>query len=130
VQLVKNSNIVKLSTLNKTWLLDLDGTLFIHNSYKEGADVLVEGVKEFFRNNVQKDDLVIGLTSRKDVYKEITLESIKKYNLKIDQVIFNLPYGERILINDRKPSGLVTAIAINTIRDRAIDTKFVLDNNL
>ena len=28
-----------------------------------------------------------------------------------------MPYGERILINDKKPSGLRTSIAINKERD-------------
>lgn len=127
---MKSSNKIKVSALNKTWLLDLDGTLFLHNSYKEGKDVLIEGVQEFFEKNVREGDIVIGLTSRKSDYKEITMESIKKYNLKIDQVIFDLPYGERILINDRKPSGLVTSIAVNTIRDKGIDTEFIIDKTL
>ena len=127
---MKSSNKITVSPLNKTWLLDLDGTLFLHNSYKDGEDLLVEGVQEFFEKNVRDGDTVIGLTSRKVDYRDITMESIKKFNLKIDQVIFDLPYGERILINDRKPSGLITALAVNTTRDKAIDTEFIMDETL
>ena len=35
-----------LSTLPKTWLFDIDGTLVKHNGYKEGGDVLLPGVRE------------------------------------------------------------------------------------
>lgn len=119
-----------MSSLNKTWLLDLDGTLFIHNSYINGEDFLVEGIKEFINKNVHEGDVVIGLTSRKSIYSEITFESIKRHNLLINQVIFDLPYGERILINDKKPSGLETAIAINTSRDKKIDVEFFVDETL
>ena len=35
-----------LSTLSKTWIFDLDGTLLKHNGYKtDGEDSLLEGVK-------------------------------------------------------------------------------------
>ena len=31
-----------LSTLPQTWLIDIDGTIFTHNGYLEGADQLIE----------------------------------------------------------------------------------------
>ena len=31
-------NTLKLSTLNKTWIFDFDGTLVVHNGYKTGED--------------------------------------------------------------------------------------------
>jgi len=107
-----------LSDLNKTWLIDLDGVVFIHNYYLEHKkDKLVPGIKKLFRK-INKDDYVILLTARKEKYKELTLNSIKKYNIKYNQIIFDIPTGERILINDKKPRGLKTAIAINTTRDK------------
>ena len=37
-----------LSTLPKTWIFDLDGTLLKHNGYKtDGHDTLLDGVKEY-----------------------------------------------------------------------------------
>ena len=37
-----------LSTLPKTWIFDLDGTLLKHNGYKlDGKDTLLDGVKEY-----------------------------------------------------------------------------------
>lgn len=37
-----------LSSLAHTWIFDVDGTICIHNGYKNGEDVLLGGVKEFF----------------------------------------------------------------------------------
>ena len=46
-------------------------------------------------------------------------------------MLFNLPTGERILINDMKPSGLDTAIGINLERDIGLENlKIDLDNDL
>ena len=45
-------------------------------------------------------------------------------------IVYGLPYGERILINDRKPSGLPTAIAVNTDRDRFMEAVFEVDETL
>ena len=37
-----------LSTLSKTWIFDIDGTLVKHNGYKlDGRDTLLEGAKEY-----------------------------------------------------------------------------------
>ncbi len=42
---------------------------------------------------------------------------LQKHNVRYDTIIFDAPKGERILVNDTKPDGLVCAYAINTIRD-------------
>ena len=114
----------KLSDLNKTWLIDLDGVIFIHNYYLEHKkDKLVPGIKNIFKK-IKKGDTVILLTATKNQYKKITIESLKKYNIRYDYIIFNLPKGERILINDIKPrENLKTAICINIKRDVIPKTK-------
>ena len=43
-------NTLKLSTLRKTWILDFDGTLVIHNGYKTGEDKFLDGAKEFLQS--------------------------------------------------------------------------------
>ena len=40
--------------------------------------------------------------------------------LPIYHIIFNAPYGERILVNDDKPSGLHMSIGINKKRDEKL----------
>lgn len=122
-------NIV-VSNLNKTWIFDLDGTICIHNGYKmKSGDVLLQGAKEFF-DNIDKDDMIIFITSRKEEFKLETEEFLKKNNIRCDHIIYNAPYGERILINDMKPSGLKTSISINPKRDEFMKNIFIKDNNL
>jgi hypothetical protein len=111
---------LNLSELNKTWLIDLDGTIFRHNGYQIGEDILLTGVKEFF-DKISDTDHIIILTSRSNKYKEITLTALKKANIKFNTIIFNLPLGERICINDIKPTTrLKTAVAINVERDKGL----------
>lgn len=106
-----------LSTLPKTWIFDLDGTLLKHNGYKlDGKDTLLDGVKKYL-NGLPKEDKVIILTSRLEEYREITIEFLKERGIRFDQILFEMPMGERILVNDRKPSGLDMAVAINLERD-------------
>ena len=118
-----------LSNLPKTWLIDLDGTIVKHNGYKEDGDKLLEGVREFFEN-VSAQDVVIILTSREAKYKDETINFLKTNNIRFDHIIFDLPYGERILINDMKESGMLTAHAINKKRDEPLDIFIKTDHQL
>lgn len=112
---------MELSTLSHTWILDIDGTLVKHNGYKiDGFDTLLEGVREFYKS-IPKDDKIILLTARKEEYLPALKDFLKKNNLHYDYLLADIPMGERILINDRKPSGLNTAYAINKNRDEALE---------
>ncbi len=107
-----------LSTLPKTWIFDLDGTLLKHNGYKiDGVDTLLDGAREYIES-IPSEDKIIILTSRTDEYREMTLGFLEENNIRYDEIMFNVPMGERIIVNDRKPSGLDMAIAINLNRDK------------
>ena len=111
------SNDLVLSQLGHTWILDLDGTIVKHNGYKtDGVDTFLPGAKEFL-NQIPEEDLIIFLTSRTDEYKDITLKFLSDNQVKYHHIIFNAPYGERILVNDDKPSGLHCSVAVNLTRD-------------
>lgn len=119
--------ILEVSSLAKTWLFDIDGTIVKHNGYKmDGKDTLLPGVKEFF-DNIPKEDKIVFLTSRIDEYKELTISFLDENKIRYDYIIWNLPYGERILINDKKPSGLKTSVAINTKRDEFMNKKIIVN---
>ena len=120
---------LKLSALPKTWIIDLDGTILKHNGYRQKGDELLEGVKEFFQK-IPSEDVIIFLTSREKKYAKETKEFLKKNNIRFNYIIFDLPYGERILINDKKPSGLITAYAINKERDEKLSIEIEIDENL
>lgn len=119
-----------LSPLPKTWILDLDGTLVKHNGYKlDGKDTLLPHAQELLAN-IRSEDLVIIVTSRTEEYRELTLNFLREHNIRYDHIIFNAPYGERIVVNDRKPSGLPMSVALNTTRDVVSDTIFMIDETL
>lgn len=107
-----------LSTLPKTWVFDLDGTLLKHNGYKlDGVDSVLPGAIDYL-NTIPDEDYIVIFTSRTEEYREMTIEFLKKQGIRYDDILFNMPMGERIIVNDRKPSGLAMSIAINTTRDQ------------
>ena len=122
-------NKLVLSTLPHTWIFDVDGTLCIHNGYKNGGDVLLDGVKELF-SQIPEDDTIILLTSRKEEERAHLDAFMKENGLRYDKVIFDAPMGERILVNDNKPSGIRMAYAINKKRDEPLYIDFQTNEKL
>ena len=113
---------IKLTkNLSHTWFIDIDGTILKHNGYLiDKKDTILKGVKKFFKK-IPKKDKIILITSRKKNILKKTILFLKKNNIRFDQVIFDLPYGERILINDIKPkNNLKTAISINVKRNEGL----------
>lgn len=108
---------IELSNLGHTWIFDLDGTLVKHNGYKiDGEDTLLEGVLDML-NQIPEADMIVILTSREEKYKEETIKFLDDNNIRYDKIMFGVPIGERIVVNDIKPGGLKTAMAINLKRD-------------
>lgn len=118
-----------LSPLNHTWLLDLDGTILVHNGYKNDGEKLLPNAKAFIES-IPEDDAIVFVTSRTDEFKEATIKFLNENNIRFNHIIFNLPYGERILINDNKPSGLKMSKAINIKRDKLPKINIIIDEKL
>lgn len=113
-------NTLKLSKLNKTWIFDLDGTIFPHNGYLNSkSEEPLEGVVKFFKT-IPKNDFVLILTTRSSKFREVTENNLNKCGLRWDLLLMDMPNGERILINDSKPSGLITAYALCLDRDSGL----------
>lgn len=124
------SDVIKVSTLAKTWLLDIDGTIVKHNGYKiDGYDSFLPDAKEFLQS-IPAEDMIIFITARTDECRQMTMDFLQANGIRYDQIIFNAPYGERILINDRKPSGLNMSVAVNTERDSFMTAQFLVDEDL
>lgn len=120
----------EFSPLNKTWILDVDGTLVKHNGYKiDGYDTLLDGVVEFFEQ-LSPNDKVILLTARKDEFLPALKEFLKENNIRYDYLLTDMPMGERILVNDRKPSGLDMAFAVNKYRDKTLNIEYKINEEL
>lgn len=119
-----------LSTLGKTWIIDIDGTLVKHNGYKlDGQDTLLPGVTAFFAK-ISPQDKIILLTARKPHDIPSLKDFLARHKIRYDYLLPNLPVGERILINDTKPSGLVCGYALNKQRDDAWDIDYEEDPSL
>ena len=105
------------SPLAKTWILDLDGTIVKHNGYKiDGHDTLLDGARGFL-SSIKKDDMVIFVTSRSEEFAKMTEKFLKENEIRYDRIIYGAPYGERILVNDDKPSGLCMSYGVRKKRD-------------
>ncbi len=118
-----------LSPLPHTWVLDLDGTLVRHNGYlADGHDELLPGAAEFMAS-IPPQDYVIILTSRDERYRDATEAFLRGNGIRCDELLFGAPVGERILLNDRKPSGLTTAYAFGKTRDSGEFPVVAIDGN-
>jgi hydroxymethylpyrimidine pyrophosphatase-like HAD family hydrolase len=106
--------------LNKTWFIDLDGTIVKHNGHLNGGDEILPNVKSFFKE-INKNDYVIITTARSKTYQKETEKFLFDNNIKYNQIIFDLPTGSRILINDKKPDGTKTAYCYNLKRNKGIN---------
>lgn len=120
---------LKLSSLPKTWIFDLDGTILVHNGYKNGGDRILPGVKEFF-DNIPETDHILILTARKEEVLESTIEFLKDNGIRYNNILADIPFGERILLNDMKDSGLKTAYAVNLKRDEGLNFSVYVDEDL
>lgn len=126
------STILELSSLPKTWILDVDGTMVMHNSHFDSQDVKpLNGITELL-SKISTNDLIVIISARQGE----DLIHITNYilsvcpNIRIS-VIDSAPFGERIIFNDLKPSGLKTAFSVNVERDRGVETPaFIINKSL
>lgn len=119
------TGLLELSDLPKTWLLDVDGVVFPHNGYLHCADETpLPGVLEFFRQ-LPEDDQVVLLSARAEMYRQQTEAQLARWGLRYSSLLLGLPVGERVLINDEKPRGLRTALAVSVSRDTGIPDDLV-----
>ena len=119
-----------LSALPHTWILDLDGTIVVHNGYKMyGKDVFLDGAKEFLCS-IPREDMIVFLTSRKKEYADVTETFLNENGIRYNTIVYEAPYGERILVNDNKPSGLKMAYAVCMERDAKNELSVEFDDKL
>ena len=123
----RNNTLISLSRLAHTWLIDLDGTILRHNGHLDDKDELLPGIREFW-GRIPKDDFIILLSARSSKYRKQTIAFLQSTGIRYNKIIFDLPKGERFLINDQKPKGLNTAIALNLIRDEGLQNYEIIIN--
>jgi hypothetical protein len=119
-----------LSPLEHTWFIDIDGTILYHNSHLDAnGNKILPGVRDFF-DSIPYNDTIILITAREEKYRPDLELFLSENHLRYNYIICNIPTGERILINDKKPSGLKTAYSVNLERDKGIFLKINIDDDL
>lgn len=106
--------------LGHTWFIDLDGTVLAHNGHLTGGDRLLPGVQDLWAE-IPSGDCIVIVTGRAESYRQPTLAYLDSEGLRYDHALFGLPLGERIVVNDAKPGGLITALAWSRDRDQGFD---------
>ena len=108
----------------KTIILDIDGTLVEHvpPNVAQGFNQmrLLDGTIEKL---IEWDRLgynIILLTGRRESSRRQTERQLEEVGIFYDQLIMGVGGGCRILINDKKPGGQLTAFSINLDRDLGI----------
>jgi hypothetical protein len=118
-----------LSRLGHTWFLDLDGTLVKHNGHLGGHDTLLPGALDLVAQ-IPDDDMVVIVTSRTEMHREATELFLVENGIRYDHIIFGAPFGERIVVNDAKPSGLRTALSVSVNRDQGPQVTVTVDESI
>jgi hydroxymethylpyrimidine pyrophosphatase-like HAD family hydrolase len=115
------------SKRRKTWFIDLDGTILRYNLLKSAfcKDELLPGVKELW-DRIPKKDHIVLVTARPKYLKKHTIRFLEKNGIRFDDIIFNLPNGERILINDDKPNGTNMSFVWRVKRNEGFLNNFTL----
>ena len=108
----------------KTILMDIDGTIFYHkdNLYHMVKDVpvLLDGTIERLLEWRAKEYYIVLTTARPEGCRSATEEQLKNAGVFYDQLVMGLPAGPRVLINDMKPDGTITAEGVNLVRNEGI----------
>ena len=79
--------------------------------------------------NAKKIQLIYGIGFLKKVQFQLK-DFLKTHGLRYDYLLCDMPMGERILVNDDKPSGLKTAYAVSKKRDEPLNIDFVINESL
>ncbi len=101
----------------RTWFVDIDGTVFLHAGYRGAPDIPVSGVRAFLAG-LPPQDVVVLTTARLPEQQPETEEALRREGIRWDRILYGLPPGPRILVNDRLPGDAQTAFALNVERNR------------
>lgn len=113
------------ANIPKTIICDIDGCILEHQgtltNIHSNITKLLPGVTEKFNEWNMKSYKIILLTGRPESMRDLTVSQLASFGLFWDVLIMGATRGERILINDIKPtSELNTATAINLKRNEGL----------
>lgn len=110
--------------IHGTIFLDIDGTIIKHQKdllsmITNNAEV-IEGTVEKLLEWHAAGYKIILTTARPESARLKTQQQLSELGIIYHQLIMNLGSGPRVVINDTKPNGTITAIAKPLIRDTGI----------
>ena len=111
-----------------TYILDIDGTLVEYDfdvfTGKKDMKVL-PGVLEKLKEWKEQGSQIVLVTGRGEksssAPREVTEAQLKKAGIPYDHLVIGVGGGRRILVNDTKPDGTVTAIAYSVDRNSGLN---------
>jgi ribonucleotide monophosphatase NagD (HAD superfamily) len=108
-----------------TIFCDIDGTLVSHSTPIECAKpsytmTLLPGTLEKLAEWDRAGYNIVLVTGRKESLRKVTEQQLSAVGIFYDQLIMGIGSGTRIMINDTKPTGDITAVAINLNRNQGI----------
>jgi len=102
-----------------TLILDIDGTLVVHNyNPEEQEDVVLPGARGFL--NANRDKVVVLVTGRSPQEAQKALDALSRegcYLGNVKYILTDMPTGTRILVNDTKEKENPKAVAVSLLRD-------------
>lgn len=112
--------------MSKTLFIDIDGTILSHPGtvteiYKNNQRVL-DDVIDKFNQWLVADYMIIITTARPESMREFTLNQLTNLGLFCHQLIMGCRCGPRIVINDIKDDGTITAKAINLKKNEGFNS--------
>ena len=109
----------------KTLFLDIDGTLVEHKnpsitSLPSHKMNVLDGTIDKLLEWNKKGYTIILTTGRRESNREITIKQLQEAGIFYDQLIMGVGRGPRVVVNDIKPDGMLTAYSVNLVRNNGI----------
>lgn len=109
----------------KTIFCDIDGTLVKHENPSKTAfpnhtmELLPGTIEKLLEWNKEGHYLILT-TGRRESQRIVTEKQLQDVGIFYDILIMGVGRGKRVVINDKKPDGTITADSINLDRDTGI----------
>lgn len=109
----------------KTIILDIDGTLVEHaiptdaQTFRHTMKLLYGTIEKLLEWD-KKGYNIILLTGRRESLRRQTERQLDEVGIIYDQLIMGVGGGARVLINDKKVDGTLTALCFNPDRNEGI----------
>ena len=118
-----------------TIFIDLDGVLVLNSGqftqpYWGTTEGIADNIDVLNRLHDTGRVHVVITTARKESHREATLQQLEKCGVKYDSIIFGLPHGKRIVVNDYAPSNPFKSCDSINIRRNSTDLKEMLEDSI